>query len=226
MKWNAIFGGAVWGVLAVAGCAGKLDLNWIELLSLFAPLVIVPLGMELTRCMEPGTAMSTPERVARGIQIPAAGLALAAFFCAPGHLSAWLAGGWLAFCGLLAIGGVIRFVNGAYMRLDSACAAIAFILHRGGRRLVGGVAPRSHSHRISGADRSAHGGALPLRRICGTASGEIRGAHSSSSIERRGDGGAVSRNRDGCSARLWDPCGWFCDWSAREAASSYCSGRS
>jgi type III secretory pathway component EscS len=127
VKWNAIFGGAVWGLLAVAARAGKLDLNWIELLFLFAPLVIVPLGMELTRCMETGAAVSMPERVARAVQIPAAGLALAAFFCAPGYLAAGLACGWLAFCGLLAIGGVIRFVNGAYMRLDSACAAIAFI---------------------------------------------------------------------------------------------------
>jgi hypothetical protein len=127
MKWNAIFGGAVWCVLAVAARAGKLDLNWIELLFLFAPLVIVPLGLELTRCMETGVAVSTPERLARAIQIPAAALAVATFFCAPGLLAAGLACGWLAFCGLLAIGGVIRFVNGAYMRLDSACAAIEFI---------------------------------------------------------------------------------------------------
>lgn len=109
------------------GSRGEVDLNWIELLFLFAPLVIVPLGLELTGRVETGTTVSMPERVARTIQIPTAGLALAAFFCAPGHLSARLACGWLAFCGLLAIGGVIRFVNGAYMRLDSACAAIAFI---------------------------------------------------------------------------------------------------
>jgi len=127
MKANAILGGAVWGVLAVAARAGKLDLNWIELLFLFAPLVIAPLGMELTRRMEMDAAVSMPERVARAVQIPAAGLALAAFFCPPGHLAAGLACGWLAFCGLLAIGGVIRFVYGANMRLDSACAAIAFV---------------------------------------------------------------------------------------------------
>jgi hypothetical protein len=127
VKWNAIFGGTVWCVLAAAARAGKFDLNRIELLFLFAPLVIVPLGLELTRCMETGVAVSTPERLARAIQIPAAALAVAAFFCAPEHLAAGLACGWLAFCGLLAISGVIRFVNGAYMRLDSACAALAFI---------------------------------------------------------------------------------------------------
>jgi len=127
VKRNAIFGGAVWSVLGIAARAGKVDLNWIELLFLFTPLVIVPLGLELTSRMEVGAVVSIPERAARAVQIPAAALAVAAFFCAPGHLAAGLACGWLAFCGLLAVGGVMRLAKSAYKRFDSACAAIAFI---------------------------------------------------------------------------------------------------
>jgi hypothetical protein len=106
---------------------GKLDLNWIELLFLFAPLVIVPLGLELTSRMDAAAEFSAPERIARAIQFPAAALAVAVFLCAPGRLAAGLALGWLAFCGLLAIGGVMRIVKGAIAHVDSACAAIAFL---------------------------------------------------------------------------------------------------
>jgi hypothetical protein len=127
VKRNVIFGGAVWCVLAGAARLGKLDLNWIEQLFLFAPLVIVPLGLELTTCMETAAASSLPERIARAIQVPAAGLAVAAFCFPPGRFAAGLASGWLAFAGLMAVGGVMRVVKGALTRLDSACAATAFL---------------------------------------------------------------------------------------------------
>ncbi len=45
-----LVGGVAWTVLVAATLAGRLALSTIELLFLLAPLVIVPLGLDLLRC--------------------------------------------------------------------------------------------------------------------------------------------------------------------------------
>lgn len=127
MKRNAIVGVFVWCGLLIAAQTNVLYLTWIELLFLFAPLVVVPLGLHLTDQTEIGSAISLPERLARVIHTPAALLAVASFFFLPGIIAAGLAVTWLAFCGLLAFGGLLRVFRGGFARLDALCPAVAFL---------------------------------------------------------------------------------------------------
>ncbi len=127
MKRNAIIGGIAWCSLFVAARENRLDLSWIEELFLFAPLVIVPLGLELTSRLEQGSVTSLPERIARFVHAPAALLTVASFFFAPGELAAGLAGGWFVFCALLALSGFIRLLRGRLRALDAAFPAVAFL---------------------------------------------------------------------------------------------------
>jgi hypothetical protein len=127
LRRNAIIGGLVWCCLFVGTVGGRLSFAWIELLFLFAPLVIMPLGLELIGRTEEGMAPALPERIARFIQLPGALLALASFFVDRGGLAATLAGGWFLVCVLLAFGGLLRIIRGGLKNLDSAIPALAFI---------------------------------------------------------------------------------------------------
>jgi hypothetical protein len=126
MLRNAIIGGLVWCGLLAAALTNNLYLTWIELLFLFAPLVIVPLGLHLTYMLENQVSASPPERFAR-MQLPAALLVVASFFLAPGLLAGVLATGWFVWCLLIAWGGFLRIMHGAYARLDSLCPAVSFL---------------------------------------------------------------------------------------------------
>jgi len=131
MKRNSILGGLIWCTLLAGTLLDRLAFAWIELLFLFAPLVIVPLGLELTsrteRGMGQGIAPSWPERIARTIQLPAALLVVASFFCERGQLEAILAAGWFVFCAILACAGILRIRRGALKLLDHAIPAISFL---------------------------------------------------------------------------------------------------
>lgn len=127
MKRNAIIGGLIWCGLFAGTLADRLSFAWIELLFLLAPLVIVPLGLELILRTKEGVAPSLPERIARFIQLPAAMLGLVSFFVERGGLAATLAGGWFLLSLLLALGGFLRILRGGWKNLDSAIPAIAFI---------------------------------------------------------------------------------------------------
>jgi YndJ-like protein len=127
MNRNAIVGGVLWSGFLVAAEMGRLELGWIDLLFLFAPLVVVPLGLDLTRRIEQATLPPLPERMARLVQFPCALAAAASFCVSPGSVSAGLAVAWLLFCGTLALGGVIRLRRGAWRSLDSALPSAAFL---------------------------------------------------------------------------------------------------
>lgn len=127
MKRNAILGVVVWSALLLGTLGDKLAFAWIQLLFLLAPLVIVPLGLELTARMEGQTVPSLPERIACIIQGPAAFLAVGSFFVDGGWVSASLASGWVVFCGLLALGGLLRILRGAWRRIDHALVAASFL---------------------------------------------------------------------------------------------------
>jgi len=127
MRRNAIAGAVIWCGLWIVTQVGEIYLTWIELLFLFAPLVIVPLGLHLTDQIEGGAAASLPERLARTIHAPAALLVMISFLFAPGIIAAALASAWVVFCGLLALGGLLRTLRGAFGRLDLLCPAVAFL---------------------------------------------------------------------------------------------------
>jgi hypothetical protein len=127
MLRNAIVGGVVWcGLLAVA-LTDQLRLTWIEMVFLLAPLVIVPLGLHLTDEIEKRPRTSLPERWAKTIHAPAAGLAVASFFAPPGIIAAGLAAAWFLWCLLIAFAGSLRIMRGAFQQLDSLDPAVSFL---------------------------------------------------------------------------------------------------
>jgi hypothetical protein len=102
-RWCATGGAGVWAGLAVLARLGVAHFGGLELLFLFAPLVIVPLGLEL------GCMMGFDGRLVRiaGIVQPlsAAGV-VAAMWVGPGRWAGALACGWLVVCLLVAGAGV------------------------------------------------------------------------------------------------------------------------
>lgn len=107
MKRGATIGSVIWLGLSAANRWCAVDLSWIELLFMFAPLVIVPLGLELSARLDRAFAEAAPDRVARAIQLPAALLVVASFFFPRGALAAALGAHGTAnafgftLCGLL-----------------------------------------------------------------------------------------------------------------------------
>jgi hypothetical protein len=105
-KWAAacaISGAAVWAGMAVLARMGIARIGAIELLFLFAPLVIVPLGIELGRVIGgDGWALE----VARRLQPLGAALAIVATCLPPGRRAGTFALGWLVVCLLMAGSGL------------------------------------------------------------------------------------------------------------------------
>jgi YndJ-like protein len=127
VRRNAIVGSIVWCGLLASTLIHLFELAWIELLFLFAPLLIVPLGIILTDRLDgPPAAVSLAERVGRRIQLPAALLAAVSFLFEPGILAAALVVPWLAVCVFFALGGAVRIGRGAYARLEDFSTAVAF----------------------------------------------------------------------------------------------------
>jgi hypothetical protein len=79
----------------------------IELLFLFGPLVIVPLGVELGRLSSGNGKIA---ELAQILQPPGAALAVAAILLPPGKRAAVAALGWMAVCGIAGLGGVVRLI--------------------------------------------------------------------------------------------------------------------
>lgn len=102
----ATAGVAVWAVIAVAARMGAAHIGAIELMFLFGPLVVVPLGMELGGLIG-GTGRL--ERWARRLQPAGAALAVAAMLLPPGKRAGELALGWMAVCFLIAGAGATDF---------------------------------------------------------------------------------------------------------------------
>ncbi len=100
----ASFGAFLWAAIAVLARIGVAPIGAIELMFLFAPLVIVPLGMELARVLGNDTP---PARFAARLQPVAAVLALVALWLPPGRLSACLAGAWIIVCLSMTVSGLV-----------------------------------------------------------------------------------------------------------------------
>lgn len=119
----ATAGAAVWAGITVAARVGIARLGAIELLFLFAPLVIAPLGMELSREI----AGSDPlNRIARRLQPLGAAVAVLAMWLPPGRRAGFAAMGWLAVC-LLAGSGAVDLVRALWTDAKSL-GAIRFVM--------------------------------------------------------------------------------------------------
>ena len=104
-RWAAVCatsGAAVWAGIAVLARMGVARLGAVELLFLFAPLVIVPLGLELGRGLGGGGRWL---ELARRLQPAGAALAVAAMVLPPGRVAGSVAVGWLLVCVLVALDG-------------------------------------------------------------------------------------------------------------------------
>ena len=101
--WNPVLslcGAAVWAGLAALAGVGRARFGIIELLFLFAPLVIVPLGRELIFRL---TGAGGHVDAACILQIPATLGVAVAFWLPPGRTAAILSTLWLLQCALLAL---------------------------------------------------------------------------------------------------------------------------
>jgi hypothetical protein len=100
-RWNSttgLCGAAIWAVFAGLAGLGRTPFGIIELLFLFAALVIVPLGLELTDLVSPGIRSV----FLHPLQAIAMLAVSTAFWLPPGHNAVVLSVPWLAFCVALA----------------------------------------------------------------------------------------------------------------------------
>jgi hypothetical protein len=116
----ATAGAAVWAGIAVLARVGMARIGAIELMFLFAPLVIVPLGMELGR--EIGGS-SWAYELARRMQPAGAGLAVVAMLLPPGRRAGVAALGWLIICLLMAGAGLAGLVRALWGDADRSVRA-------------------------------------------------------------------------------------------------------
>jgi hypothetical protein len=93
------------------------DAGWAVLLLLFAPLVLVPLGLRLA---EQSTA-PRPMRAAAFLQFPTAVLLVLAFVLPQGLVAAVLALPWLLTTSLIALAGLIRIARRGLLPWEELC---------------------------------------------------------------------------------------------------------
>ena len=109
------FGALLWAGVAVLARIGVAPIGAIELMFMFAPLVIVPLGIQLARVLGNDTP---PVRFARRLQPFAAALAIVALWLPPGRLAACLAGVWMVVCLSMSVGGLVDLSSFARSQQD------------------------------------------------------------------------------------------------------------
>lgn len=144
-------GATVWAGIAVLARTRTAPIGSTELIFLFAPLAIVPLGIELLRILG---AAGVFDRVAQRLQPFCAALAVAALFLPPGRSAGILASGWMFFCLLPALSAIIDFLRSsqpsktsllgiilAVARIDLLVGGAWFVASRFGLRPLGTLEP-------------------------------------------------------------------------------------
>jgi hypothetical protein len=116
----AVLGAVIWAGVAVLARIGVAEIGAIELMFLFAPLVIVPLGMELGRVMGSDTPLT---RFARRIQPLAAALAVAALWLPPGRPAGGLACAWMVVCLSMTLAALLDLSSLARSRPDRSTSS-------------------------------------------------------------------------------------------------------
>jgi hypothetical protein len=146
----ATVGAAVWAGLAVLARLGIARVGAIELLFLLAPLVIVPLGMELSRGIGGSDEL---HELARRLQPVGAGLGVVAIWLPPGRKAALFAIGWLVVCVLMGGSGMMGLARAPWLdagggaratwiviciaRMDLAVGGVWLVASRLGMRPMG-----------------------------------------------------------------------------------------
>jgi YndJ-like protein len=127
MTRNAMIGGTIWTALAGAVLGGWVHLTVIELLFLLAPLVVVPLGLELVTRTLRASQFQFFLRIAGWVQLPAALCVTLSFWISPGTKAEALVVPWLC---LACLGGIIALkslIRGGYRQFSLACVAASFL---------------------------------------------------------------------------------------------------
>jgi len=127
MKRSAIFGGVAWAALAAAAGLRLEHLTTIELLFLLAPLVVVPLGLELIVRVVPEPEFLPLGRAVRTLQLPAALCVAVSFWISPGRAAVLLVLPWFGVGCLTGLMAVREFLRGGFKRLDSASMIMSFL---------------------------------------------------------------------------------------------------
>jgi hypothetical protein len=121
----SVFSFLLWCAIASAALLGRIWLGPIEVLFLLAPLVHVPLGLQLVRRLR--GQFSPFGRLAMRL-IPLGALAAAASFWPHTGLAAGLlAGGWLLICLLAAAEGLVLVFRGVYRSAEDSCLAVGLL---------------------------------------------------------------------------------------------------
>lgn len=141
-RWTSyvtLAGAMLWVVLAALAGSGRVPFGVIELLFLFAPLVVVPLGLALLDSLSVTRAPAV-ELAARTVQPLAALSLVVGFWCAPGIVAGLMAIPWAIVCGAIALAGLLRLstrksladVVGSIARIDLGIAGLFLLLSRFG----------------------------------------------------------------------------------------------
>lgn len=142
----SLMGAFLWAVVATAAGTGRAPLGMIELLLLFATLVVVPLGLELARLVNSAQSGKLG-RAARTLPPFAAVATVVSLWQSPGLVAAVLSLPWLLLGLLLAVAGIaplFRRTNRSlenlavgFAGIDLAIAGGWLVLSRAGLRPMG-----------------------------------------------------------------------------------------
>jgi len=160
-RWAAVCtttGTAVWAGIAVLARIGVARLGAIELLFLFAPLVIVPLGLELGRALGGGGRF---HELARRLQPVGAALAGVAMVLPPGRAAGLVAVGWLLVCVLVALDGAGKLL----LALSQDAGEGAFDYRSGQVRATWSTRATRIAMGVAGVDLAVGGAWLVASRL-------------------------------------------------------------
>jgi hypothetical protein len=127
MNRKAIAGGILWAVLVAVSRSQWARLNAIELLFLLGPLVVVPLGLELSVRFTHEKEIELPIRIVRKLQLPAALCVIASFWLPQGIVATILALPWLVFGCFVSLEGLMALIHGEFRKLKKACLIVSFL---------------------------------------------------------------------------------------------------
>jgi hypothetical protein len=126
MRRSAVTGGILWTGLALSSVLRFHPLSNLELLFLLAPLVVVPLGLELSRRSGEGSAIDAAVSVGEWLQLPSGLCVAASFGFVPGWAATVLTLPWFGFGCFLGSCGLVHLARGGFRSLRAACLVVAF----------------------------------------------------------------------------------------------------
>ena len=127
MRRSAIAGGAIWIGLVAASRMQWARLNTIELLFLLGPLVVVPLGLDLSVQFTGEAQIGFFIRIARKLQLPAGLCVIVSFWLPQGVGAAILTLPWLVLGCFVGLEGLMALLRGEFRKLKTACRIVSFL---------------------------------------------------------------------------------------------------